>query len=118
MRRDIERGMRRMNLRSDANALDVSDLGGRSLFDGNLFAGSDGKIERGNRRGNIKRHVMFAREDGDLISADFVGGITICGDAVGSGDNRAYVSRFQRMSDYVVGNYSDRDSAAGTCSSC
>src|ERR1700751_2297239 len=70
MRRDIEGGMRRMNVRSDANALDLSDLGGRSLFDGDLFTGCDGKIEGGNRRGDVKRHVMFPRKDSDLICAD------------------------------------------------
>src|SRR6266481_3118718 len=61
MRCDIERGMRRMNVWSDANALDLSDLDGRSLFDGDLFAGCDGEIEAGNRRSNVKRHVVFAR---------------------------------------------------------
>ena len=61
MRRDIEGGMRRMNVRSDANALDLSNLRRRSLFDGDLFTGCDGKIEGGNWRGDVKRHVMFAR---------------------------------------------------------
>src|SRR6266404_2961585 len=112
MRCDIERGMRRMNVWSDANTLYLSDLRGRSLFDGDLFTGCDGKIKGGNRRGNVKRHVMFARKDSDLICADLVGGVTVGGDAVSSGHNRAYVSGFQEMTHHVVGNQGKRDVAA------
>src|SRR6201981_1433973 len=112
MRCDIERGMRRMNVWSDANTLYLSDLRGRSFFNGDLFAGCNGKIEGGDRRGNVKRHVMFARKDSDLICADLVGSVAVGGNAVSSGDNRAYASRFQEVPHHVVGNQSKRDVAA------
>src|SRR5437764_10283848 len=112
IRSNIERGMRGMNVGSDANSLDLSDFGGRALFDGNLFARGNGEIERRDGRGNIKRYVVFARQHGNLISADLIRGIAVRSDAIRSGNNRSNISSFQEVSDHVVCNQRQRNVAA------
>ena len=77
------------NIGRDANALEMRDFIGGTLFDGNVLAIRYGQIESGNGRGNIKRHIIFFGEDGDLIGADFVGGVPVRGDAVRAGNDRA-----------------------------
>ncbi len=48
--RDVERRVRRGHIRSNANPLNVRDLGGRAFFNGNLLAGGNGQVERGGGR--------------------------------------------------------------------
>ena len=50
------------------------------------------EIESGNRRGHVKRHVVFVRQHGDLVRADLVGGVAVGGDAVRADDDGADVS--------------------------
>src|SRR5260370_24627654 len=58
-RRDIERRMRRRNIWSNAHALQVRDLGGAALLNGNVLAVGNGKIERRDLRPNVQRHIIF-----------------------------------------------------------
>jgi len=96
---------------SDANALQVGDFGGGALLDGNVIAVGYREIEGGNGSGDIKGDVVFSGEDGDLVRADFVGGVAVGGDAVGSGDYGADFARLQKMADHVVGNERERNAA-------
>ena len=42
------------------------------------------EIESRNRRGHVKRNLILARQHGDSVRADFVGGVAIARDAVGA----------------------------------
>ena len=54
-----------------------------------MVTAGDGEIERRDGRSDVKGNVVFLGEDGDLVRADFVGGIAVGGDAIGSGDDGA-----------------------------
>src|SRR5437879_1605321 len=103
--------MRGGNIGRDANALKMRDFIDGTLFDGNVLAIRYGQIESGNGRGNIKRHIIFFGEDGDLVRADFVGGVPVRGDAVRAGNDRADFSRFQKVPRHIVGDERQRNTA-------
>ena len=86
--RDVECRIRGGHIRSDAHSAQVRHFFGGTLFDGNLFSGRNREIERGNRRGDIERHAMLVRQDGNLVGADFVGRVAVGGDAVRAHDDR------------------------------
>src|SRR6266436_2852777 len=98
----VEGGMGGGDVGSDSNALDVGDFGGAALFDGDVVAVRNGKVESRDRRGDVEGHAVFFCEHGDLISADFVGGVAVCGDAVGAGDDGANFSGLQEMAHHIV----------------
>src|SRR5579859_5526799 len=110
--RDVEGGVSSVNVGRDADAFDLGDFVGGAFFDGNVVAGGNGKIEGGDGRGDIKGDVVFLGEDGDLVSADFVGGVTIGRDAIGSSDDGGDFSGFQEMADHIVRDERERDIAA------
>src|SRR5258708_27395621 len=74
---DVEGGMRGVDVGGDSNALEMCDFGGGTLLDGDVLAVGDGKIESGNRRGDVERDVVLLGEDGNLVGADFVSGIAV-----------------------------------------
>ena len=74
----------------------------RALLDRNVLAVGDGEIESGNRRSNVERHVVFFSQNGDLIRADFIGGVAVGGDAIRTCNDRAYFSSLQEMPDHIV----------------
>src|SRR5258708_3151373 len=100
-----------VDIGGDTDALKVRDFGGGALFDGNVFAVGDREIEGGNGRGNVERDVVFFREDGNLVGADFVGGVAVGGDAVGAGDDGTDFSGFQKVAGHIVGDERERDAA-------
>jgi len=85
----VEGGVGGVDIGGDSNALEVGYFGGAALFDGDVVTIGDGKIEGGDGRGNVKGNVIFFCEYGDLISADFVGGVAVGGNAIRSGDDGA-----------------------------
>src|SRR6266481_272199 len=99
---DIKGGMRGVDVGSDAHALEMGDFGGGALFDGDVLAVGDGKVEGGDGRGDVEGHVVFLGEDGDLVGADFVGGVAVGRDAVGAGDDGVDFSGLEKMADHVV----------------
>src|SRR5580692_6572602 len=103
--------MRGVNVRRDANTLQVRDFSCGALFDGNVIAIGNGEIESGDGSGDVERHLVFFGQDGDLVGADLVGGVAVCGYAVGSGDNRADFAGLQKVADHVVRDESERDAA-------
>ncbi len=107
----VETWMRRLHIGRDANVLDVNHFVGRSFFDGNVAAIGNRQVESRNRRGDVKRHVVFFREHRDLIRADFVRGVAVRSDAVGAGDDRSDGARLQKVADHVVGDERERDAA-------
>ena len=108
---DVEGRMGGGNVGGDAHAVEMSDFGSGALFDGNVVAVGDGKIERGDRRGDVEGHVVFFGEHGDLVGADFVGGVAVGGDAVCAGDDGANFAGFEEVADHVVGDECERDAA-------
>src|SRR6185295_9673718 len=79
-------------------AEDMRDLGRRPLLDGNLVAGSERKVERGNRRGYKKRHAVLLRQNGKRIRPDFVGYVTVPGNTVRAHDHAPDPTALQEMS--------------------
>ena len=63
---------------------------------------AEGKIERRNRRGHVKRDFIFFREHGDAVRSDFVRGVAIARDAVGADDDGCHAAGFQEVADHVV----------------
>src|SRR5579884_2505325 len=112
VRSDVEGGMRGGNVRRNTHALNLRDFGGGALLDGNVLAIGNGEIEGGDRRSNVERHVVFASENGDLIGADFVGGVAVGGDAIRAGDDGADFAGFQEVSDHVVRDEREGNAAA------
>src|SRR5438445_5219973 len=103
--------MRGVDVGSDADALEMCDFSGGTLFDGNVIAVGDREIERGDGCRDVKGNVIFFGEDGDLVGTDFVGGVAVGSDAVRAGDDSADFFRFQEMTDHVVGDERERDAA-------
>src|SRR5438270_13520746 len=85
----VEGGVGGVDVGGDSNALEVGYFGGGALFYGDVVAIWNGKIERGDGRGDVKGNIVFFGQDGDLVGADFVGGVAVGGDAVGAGDDGA-----------------------------
>ena len=54
---------------------------------------------------------MFLGQNGDLVGADFVGGVAVGGDAVRAGDHGAYVAGLENVADHVVGDEREGDAA-------
>ena len=108
---DVECGMGGVYVGGDANALEMSDFGGGTLFDGDVLAIGDGKIKSGNRGGDVKGDVVFPGEDGDLVGADLVGGVAVSGDAVRAGDDRADFYGLQEVSNHIIGDKREGDAA-------
>ncbi len=109
---DVEGRMRGVDVWRDADAFDLGYFVGGTLFDGDVIAAGDGKIESGDWRGDVEGHVVFFGEHGDLVGADFVGGIAVGRDAIGSGDDGADFPGFQKVPDHVVGDQGERNVAA------
>src|SRR5260370_19677233 len=105
--------MRGVDVGGDSNALEMRDFGGGTLLDGNVLAVGDGKIKRGDGRGDVEGDVVLLGEDGHLVGADFVGGVAVGGDAVCAGDDGANFSRLQEVAHPVV--VAERNRAASLC---
>src|SRR6266571_460539 len=103
--------MRCVNVGSDAHALEMGDFGGGALFDGDVLAVGDGKIEGGDGRGDVEGHVVFLGEDSDLVGAYLVGGVAVGRDAVGAGDDGSDLSGLEEVTDHVVGDERKRNAA-------
>src|SRR5208337_1035752 len=110
--RDIEGRVRRGNIGRDPHSLNVRDLGGGALLDGNMLAIGYRKIKGGNRRGNVEGDVIFFGQHGNLIGADLIGGVAVRGDAVRSGNNGADLAGLQEVADHVVRDESEGNAAA------
>src|SRR5213594_1088853 len=68
VRRDVERRMDHPHsLGHDAPPADVGDLGGTALLDRNVAPGGRLEIDRRGRGGDVERHLVRPRQDGDLI---------------------------------------------------
>ena len=104
--------MRRRNIGSDAHALNVRDFGRRAFLNGNALAGRDREIQRGNWRGDIKRHVVLFRQHRNRIGSDFVRCVAVRGDAVRARHHGAHFPGLEKMADHVVGDQGERDAAA------
>src|SRR6267143_2151071 len=77
---DVEGGMGGVDVGSDADALEMRDFGRGTFFDGNVIAVGNREIERGDRRGDVERDIILFGEDGNLVGANFVGGVAVGGD--------------------------------------
>src|SRR5208283_5108395 len=96
----------------DAHSLNVRDLGGAALLDGNMPAIGYRKIKGGNRRGNVKGDVVLFGQHGHLIRADFIGGVAVGGDAVRAGDNGSDIAGLQEVADHIVRDEREGNAAA------
>src|SRR6266702_4287531 len=101
--------MRGVDVGGNAHALEMGDFGGGALFDGDVLAVGDRKIEGGDGRGDVERNVVFLGEDGDLVGADLVGGVAVGRDAVGAGDDGSNLSGLEEVTDHVVGDERKRN---------
>src|SRR5271157_1360971 len=110
--RQVERRGGGGNIGRDPYTLNVGDLGGTALLDGNMLAIGYREIKGGNRRGNVEGDVVFLGQDGNLIGADFIGGVAIRGDAVRTSDNGADFAGFQEVADHVVRDQGEGNAAA------
>src|SRR5258708_24380743 len=110
---DVEGGVRGVNVRSNADALEMRDFGGGTLLDGNVISVREGEIERGDWRGDIEGHVVLFGEHGNLVGTDFVGGVAVGGDAVGAREDGAGFSGLQGVAHPGLGVKCERDAAPG-----
>src|SRR6266702_3469063 len=101
--------MRGVDVGGNAHALEMGDFGGGALFDGDVLAVGDGKVEGGDGRGDVERNVVFLGEDGDLVGADLVCGVAVGRDAVGAGDDGSNLSGLEEVTDHVVGDERKRN---------
>src|SRR5690348_15640020 len=108
---NVERWIRGMNVRRDTDALQVCDFGSGTFLNGDVIAVRDGEIESGYGSGDVKRDVVFLGKNGDLISADFVGGVAVGGNPVGSCDDGADIAGLQKVAHHIVGDERKRDAA-------
>src|SRR4029077_11141329 len=99
----------RVACRRDGVAENMGYFGGSALFDGDLVAGGQGQVERGDRGGDEERHAVFLREYGDRVGADLVGHVAITGDAVGAYDHAADASRLHEVAGHIVGDQGGGD---------
>lgn len=84
-RGDIERRIPACNSRgSDALITNVGHFSIRTLFDNDLVPTGNLQINGCERCGNIKRYIVVFCHDCNLISANFVGGVSIGDDTVSS----------------------------------
>ncbi len=109
---DVEGGVCGGDVGGDSNALDVGDFVGGALLDRDVVAVGNGKIEGGNRRGDVEGHIVFFGEHGDLIGADFVGGVAVGGNAVSASDDGAHFSGLQEVAHHIVGDEREGNAAA------
>ena len=58
-----------------------------ALLDRNVRAVGRAQIDRRQRRGDVERDVVLARQDGDAVGADLVRGVAVGGDPVGADDD-------------------------------
>ena len=72
---------------SNLDALDVGNFFGTSLFDWDTFAGFEGWVEGRGWGGDVERNLVVPREYGEHVGTDFVGGVAVGSDSVGSGDH-------------------------------
>ncbi len=75
-------------------------------------SGRDREIQRGNWRGDIKRHVVLFRQHRNRIGSDFVRCVAVRGDAVRARDDGADFPGLEKMADHVVGDQGKRNAAA------
>src|ERR1039458_9765406 len=79
----VKRGITDANaVRRELRAGVVGDFPGWTFFDGDRVAGRSGEIDGGPWRGHVKRNAVLAREDGDVVRADFVCCVAVGCDAV------------------------------------
>src|SRR6267154_199705 len=101
---DVEGGVGGVDVGGDSNALEVGYFGGGALFYGDVVAIGDREIESRNWGGDVEGDIVFFGQDGDLVGSDFVGGVTVGGDAIGSGDDCANFPGLQKVAHHVVGD--------------
>lgn len=66
--------------RCDTMFADMCHFAIRSLLDDDVITARNGQIDGGERCCNVEWHFVVARNAGNLISSDLVGGVAICGD--------------------------------------
>src|SRR5690348_10833494 len=81
----------------------------RAFFDRDVLARGNCEVERGDGRGDEKRHAVFAGENGDSVGADFVGGVAVASDAVGSDDYCANSAGLHKVTYHIVRDELERD---------
>src|SRR5580698_11324910 len=106
---DVEGGVRGVDVWRDVDAGDVRDFVGRALFDGNRVAGGEREIESGDGSGDVEGDIIFAREHGDAVGADFVRGVSIGGDAIGANDDGSDAAGAKEVADHVVCDERERN---------
>ena len=77
---------------------------GVALLDGNLAAVGRGEIDGRNRRGYVERDAVLFGEDGYGVGADFVGHVSVGGDAVGAYYDGSDFALLHHGSGHVVGD--------------
>ncbi len=92
-----------------------ADLVGAALLDRNRASVGRIRIHGRARRGDIERHVVRPRREGQAVRADLVGHIAVGRDAVGADDDAGHVAPAQPARGHAVGDHGARD--AGLVSS-
>src|ERR1019366_7944529 len=83
---------------------DVRDFSWVALLDGNLAAVGRGEIDGGNRRGHVERDAVLFGQDGYGVSADFVGHVSVGGDAIRADYDGSDFALLHHGSGHVVGD--------------
>src|SRR5580704_556245 len=87
----------------------MGDFDRGALLDGDGVAGRSGRIDSGPGSGHIKRDAVFFGEDGDVVRADFIGGIAVGGDAVGAYNDGLDAAGAHEAGSHVVANHGGGD---------
>jgi hypothetical protein len=96
--------------RGDGYALDMGYLVGTALLDENLVAVLERGVDGGGGGGDIERNTVFLCQHRQGVSADFVGGIAVGGNAVGPGDNAVDLPPPHKVPRHGVGNQGNGNS--------
>jgi hypothetical protein len=91
------------------DTVEMRHLGRGALLDGDLVAGGESQVERGNGSGHVERNAVLMRQHRDGISSNLVGHVAVCGDAVGAHHHASDLAGVQKVSSHVVGDQGGGD---------
>ncbi len=111
---DVEGGVVDVDMGGgDGLAGEVGDFVGEALFDGDVLAGGQVEVEGGGGSGDVEGDLVGVCEDGEGVGADFVGGVAVGSDAVGSGDDEVDFLLGHEEAGHAVGDEGGVDAGLG-----
>src|SRR5690606_5251379 len=106
----VESGIKNINwLGSGLGLPPMDDFVRVAIFDRDFGAGFQGHVYGGPGGGNVKGDVMIPGKDGDAVGSDFIGGIAVGCDAIGSDHDLLYGTGGHYTAGHVIAYQSGGD---------